>query len=67
MLANLRHLNRVHNTTIILIAHKLSTIKNSDRVIVLGPSGDIVEDGGFRELYHDQQSQLNQILKKNRD
>lgn len=67
VLANLRDLNRVHNTTIILIAHKLSTIKNSDRVVVLGPSGDIVEDGGFRELYYDQQSQLNQILKKNRD
>ncbi len=38
-----------NNTTIIAIAHRLTTLKNCDRIIVLD-KGNIVEDGKFNEL-----------------
>lgn len=37
------------NRTTIVIAHRLSTVKNAQRIIVLGPSG-IVEQGNHHEL-----------------
>ena len=38
-----------NNTTIIAIAHRLTTLKNCDRIIVLN-KGIIEEDGKFDEL-----------------
>ena len=35
--------------TVILIAHRLSTLKDTDRIIVLS-SGKITEQGSFQEL-----------------
>ena len=37
------------HATQIIVAHRLSTIKNVDRVIVIN-KGQIVENGGFNEL-----------------
>jgi ABC-type multidrug transport system ATPase subunit len=36
--------------TVILIAHRLSAIKNADKIFVLGDEGNIVEQGSFTEL-----------------
>ena len=38
-----------NNTTIIAIAHRLTTLKNCDRIIVLN-KGQIEEEGKFNEL-----------------
>lgn len=44
-------LNRLtDNRTVITIAHRLETIKNSDRIIVLG-NGKILEEGTYEQLY----------------
>lgn len=42
-------LQKENNTTIIAIAHRLTTLKNCDRIIVLN-KGKIEEDGRFDEL-----------------
>lgn len=60
---NLQQLAGTRNMTIILIAHRLLTIKNSKRVVVLDGNGAIVEDGDFELLFADQGSQLNRLLK----
>ena len=39
----------IENRTTIIIAHRLSTVKNVDRIIVLD-EGKIVEEGSFEEL-----------------
>ncbi len=36
--------------TAIVIAHRLSTIRKMDRIIVLGDTGEIVEEGNHKEL-----------------
>ena len=41
--------NIINNQTVIAIAHRLSTLKNMDRIIVLD-KGKIVEEGNFDEL-----------------
>ncbi len=41
--------NIIHNQTVIAIAHRLSTLKNMDRILVLH-KGEIVEEGTFEEL-----------------
>lgn len=38
-----------HNRTTLVVAHRLATIRNVDRIIVLGPSG-IMEQGNHHEL-----------------
>lgn len=60
---NLHQLAATRNMTIILIAHRLLTIKNSRRVVVLDANGAIVEDGDFDLLFADRGSQLNLLLK----
>ena len=42
-------LQKENNTTIISIAHRLTTLKNCDRIIVLN-KGKIEEDGKYTEL-----------------
>lgn len=41
--------NIIHKQTVIAIAHRLSTLKNMDRILVLH-KGEIVEEGTFEEL-----------------
>lgn len=41
--------NRLHNKTIIMIAHKLSTVAGCDRIVVMD-KGRIVESGSHEEL-----------------
>ena len=41
--------NIMKNITVIAIAHRLSTLKNMDRIIVLD-NGKIIEDGTIKEL-----------------
>ncbi len=40
------------NKTVILIAHRLSTVKNADQIIVLSKNGEIVETGTHDELIY---------------
>lgn len=63
VMKNLDRLAEEQKITVILIAHRLSTIKNSERIIVLNTRGDIVEDGNFDELYDNEESRLNKLLK----
>ena len=42
---------RDHGKTIILIAHRLSTVLNADKIIVL-EKGKLVEEGSHTSLYH---------------
>ncbi|CDK24458.1 unnamed protein product [Kuraishia capsulata CBS 1993] len=51
--------------TTISIAHRLSTIRMSDRIVVFNHKGEIVEQGAFKEMYADPQSELNKLLSKN--
>ncbi|CDR47820.1 CYFA0S38e00232g1_1 [Cyberlindnera fabianii] len=53
--------------TTISIAHRVSTIKHSTRVIVLGREGYVVETGSFEELRADPHSSLNMLLAKNEE
>lgn len=50
--------------TTISIAHRVSTIKHSSRVIVLGKEGGVVETGSFAELKANKGSELNKLLAK---
>ena len=47
--AEIEKMKNENNTTIIAIAHRLTTLKNCDRIIVLN-KGKIEEDGKFDEL-----------------
>ena len=47
--SEIEKLKKENNTTIIAIAHRLTTLKNCDRVIVLN-KGKIEESGKFDEL-----------------
>lgn len=47
--AEIEKLKQENNTTIIAIAHRLTTLKNCDRIIVLN-KGKIEEDGKFDDL-----------------
>lgn len=63
VMRNLADLNSSQSVTIINIAHRLLTIKNSKRVVVFNSDGCIVEDGAFAELYANPNSELNKLLK----
>ena len=47
--SEIEKLKNENNTTIISIAHRLTTLKNCDRIIVLN-KGQIEESGRFEEL-----------------
>lgn len=63
VMQNLSALAKQNKLTVILIAHRLTTIQNSERIIVLDVNGQIVEDGNFEELRQDPNSELNKLLK----
>ena len=51
------------NTTILIVAHRLSTIKNADQVYVM-QNGRVIEDGSYSELSSKNTSALFSMLKK---
>ena len=51
------------NTTILIVAHRMSTIKNADQVYVM-ENGRIIENGSYRELSSKNTSVLFSMLKK---
>lgn len=65
VMKNLLQLAYERNTTMILIAHRLSTMKNSEKIVVLNNRGEIVEEGKFDELYSNKDSKLNRLLENN--
>lgn len=50
--------------TTISIAHRVSTIKHSSRVIVLGKDGNVVETDTYENLKNNKNSELNKLLAK---
>ena len=52
-----------HKITFIIIAHRLETIKNADKVIVL-EKGEIIDSGYFEDLEKKTGSYVNKIMKK---
>ncbi|SCU99108.1 LAME_0G01860g1_1 [Lachancea meyersii CBS 8951] len=53
--------------TTVSIAHRVSTIQHSSRVIVLDRTGCVAETGTFDELIARSDSQLNKLLRKEED
>lgn len=58
--------NIIKNKTVIAIAHRLSTLKNMDRIIVLD-KGKIIENGTQQELLKDKNSRFYQLYKLQSD
>lgn len=38
------------NRTIVCVAHRLSTVKRADNIVVLGPGGQILDHGSYQDL-----------------
>ncbi|CAR23861.1 ATP-binding cassette permease MDL1 [Lachancea thermotolerans CBS 6340] len=64
VIARTLHSRTTRGKTTISIAHRVSTIQHSTRVIVLGRNGGVVETGTFDELASNTDSQLNKLLRK---
>ncbi|KEZ50316.1 ABC transporter ATP-binding protein [Metabacillus indicus] len=47
--------------TIIVIAHRMSTIKNADQVVVL-ENGQLIQNGGFKQLSQEGKGMFHQLL-----
>lgn len=62
LVAETIHERAARNFTTISIAHRVSTIKNSTRVIVLGKHGSVIETGTFDDLTAKSTSHLSQLL-----
>ncbi|KAJ2253252.1 ATP-binding cassette permease mdl1, partial [Coemansia sp. RSA 454] len=45
--------NAEHKLTVVTIAHRASTLKQSDVIVVLGENGAVEEVGSFNELLAD--------------
>ncbi|KAH3680245.1 hypothetical protein WICMUC_000426 [Wickerhamomyces mucosus] len=67
IIAETLHKRSLDGKTTISIAHRVSTIKNSERVIVLGKNGNVVETGPFDELFANKDSYLNELLNKEKE
>ncbi|MBT7903682.1 ABC transporter ATP-binding protein [Candidatus Woesearchaeota archaeon] len=61
-----KSLDKINNQTLLVIAHRLSTLKNTDKIIVLD-KGKIVENGTFQQLIDNKQQfyQLHKIQNRN--
>lgn len=64
---NTLNLRREANLTTISIAHRVSTIRMSNVVVVLDSNGKIVEEGNYYKLRAKPDSQLNKLLQKGRE
>lgn len=53
--------------TTVSIAHRVSTIAHSTRVVVLGKHGSVVESGKFSDLVGNPESELNILLSQQQD
>ena len=50
----MQNLNKwFHHKTVVIIAHRLSTVKNADQILVM-EDGKIVEKGNHQELVNEQ-------------
>ena len=56
------NLKKNYDITIIVVAHRLSTIKNSDQIFVLD-DGKVLEKGSYQELLEKKDSKFNLMLK----
>jgi ATP-binding cassette, subfamily B, bacterial len=52
--------NKIKNATLIFIAHRLSTLRNVDRIIVF-ENGKIIEEGQFETLINTQGSKFKEL------
>jgi len=52
-----------HNTTILIVAHRLSTIKQADQVCVM-QNGKIIESGSYKELKSNKMTVFYKMLEK---
>jgi ABC-type multidrug transport system fused ATPase/permease subunit len=52
--------NKIKNATLIFIAHRLSTLRNVDRIIVF-ENGKIIEEGKFEELINTKGSKFKEL------
>lgn len=65
-------LRLLRNRTIISVAHRLSTIKMSDKIVVLGKKqgeafNDVVEIGTYNQLINNKDSELVKLLERSLD
>ncbi|KAH3678955.1 hypothetical protein WICMUC_001323 [Wickerhamomyces mucosus] len=63
----LQKLMKDEKLTTISIAHRMSTIKKADLVIVLGYDGTVAETGKFEDLYGDETSALYKLLNEDKN
>ena len=52
-----------HKKTFVIIAHRISTLKDTDRVLVF-EKGAIIEEGKYTDLIEDKDSHLGQCYQR---